>query len=165
MTNILLGIGRRLALAMMELLTEMVLSPLVWFALFVVTGFLFRDLPVLFCSLELLLFAAMAAIVLWMLRRTDRLSAAVGTVRRGTEAEQAADKVLFRFDLTERLSGMAMALLFPAFCLSFVIIESSLLLWLHHALIVGLLVWHYRLYRRLHRIKKARGYGDDTRLA
>lgn len=165
MKGFFVGVGRRLSLAMIELLTEMVLSPLAWIAIFAVTGFMFRTRPALFYCLELLVFAAMMAIVQWMMRRTDRLSALVGTVQRGTEAEKAADRVLFRFDLTEWVSALAMALLFPAFCLSFFIIHTPLLLWLHHALLIVLLAWHYRLSRRLHKIKKARGYGDHTRLA
>ena len=165
MTGILTRIARRLALAMMELVTEMVLSPLAWIVIFAAAGFVFHDKPERFYALELLLFAAMASLVLGMTRRADRLSAQVGTVRRGTAEEKDADKVLFRFDLTEWVSALAMALLFPAFCLSFFILDSSLLLWLHHALLVVLLVWHYRLSRRLQRIKKARGYGEYTRLA
>ena len=165
MTDIFTRIGRRLVLAMIELLTEMVLSPFAWIAIFAAAGFMFRDLPELFYSLELLLFAGMAAVAEGMMRRTDRLSAQVGTVRKGSEAEKDADKVLFRFNLSEWVSTLGMALLFPAFCLSFVIIDSTVLLWLHHALLAVLLVWHYRLSRRLHQIKKTRGYGDGTRLA
>ena len=86
-------------------------------------------------------------------------------MRRGSVEEQEADKVLFQFDLTERIAFLAMALLIPAFCLSFMMLDTPWMLWLHHAFLALLLVWHYRLYRRLHRIKKARGYGDDNRLA
>ena len=165
MKGFFVRIGRRLALVTTELLTSMVLDLYVWIVAFAIIGFLFRNQPELFYSLELLLFAAMVAGARWMFLRADRLSAQVGTVQRGSEDEKAADNVLFRFDLADRISGLAIALLLPAFCLSFIIIDSSRLLWLHHALLIALLVWHYRLARRLNQIKKARGYGDDTRLA
>ncbi|ROP60016.1 hypothetical protein EDF81_2841 [Enterobacter sp. BIGb0383] len=165
MMEIVKGIGRRLALAMMELLTEMVISPYVWVGLLALVWYLFHPLPELFYIAEPGLFAAIAGLVLWRVRCTDRLSARVGTVRRGSVEEQEADKVLFQFDLTERIAFLAMALLIPAFCLSFMMLDTPWMLWLHHAFLALLLVWHYRLYRRLHRIKKARGYGDDNRLA
>lgn len=165
MMDMFVRICRRIALAITELLTHMVLDLYVWIVAFAIIGFVFRNQPELFYSLELLLFAAMLAIARWRVRRADRLSAQVGTVRRGTAAEKEADKVLFHFDLADRIGGLAMALLLPAFCLSFIIIDTPFLLWLHHALLIVLLVWHYRLSRRLQRIKQARGYGDYTRLA
>lgn len=165
MMAIVKGIGRRLALAMMELLTEMVISPYVWVGLFALVAFLFHPLPERFYIVELGLFAGMAALVWWRVRCTDRRSAQVGTVRRGSADEQEADKVLFQFSLTEWIAVLAMALLLPAFCLSFIMLDTAWLLWLHHAFLALLLIWHFRLYRRLHRMKKARGYGDYTRLA
>lgn len=165
MKDLLVRLRRRLALGILDLLADMALDPYVWIVAVAIIGFVFRSQPELFYSLELLLFAAMVVIARRGVRRADRLSAQTGTVQRGSGDEKKADSVLFRFGIAERISGLAMVQLLPAFCLSFIIIDSSLLLWLHHALLLGLLVWHYRLYRRLHQIKKARGYGDYTRLA
>ncbi|WP_051640457.1 hypothetical protein [Siccibacter colletis] len=118
-----------------------------------------------FYLLEVIVFIILTFLLLWLMRKTDRDSRQVGTVRIGSPMEREADRVLFLFDLTERVNALLMALLFPAFCLSFAMIDYRWALWCHHLWVLILAVTYFRLSRRLNRMRKERGYGEYTRHA